>query len=101
MNLKTATVIAFAGLAVFVIVLRFSDRHAGTSTCYGTGTCVQPTNWRNVPMRSRVLGDVHGKRREKSRGTLSGLLTKLVGCRRRDIDRQLFAIAGRSDAGVA
>jgi len=32
MNLKTATVIAFAGLAVFVIVLRFSDRHAGNST---------------------------------------------------------------------
>ena len=30
-NLKTTTVIAFAGLIVFVIVLHFSDQHSGTA----------------------------------------------------------------------
>jgi hypothetical protein len=48
MNLKTTTVIAFAGLIVFVIVLYFSGQHTGTST---------PAQIAAAPAFSRKIGE--------------------------------------------
>jgi len=51
MNLKTQTVIAFAGLIVFVIVLYFSGQHTGTSTA-------PPSTRAAGPAFSRRIGEM-------------------------------------------